>query len=257
MPPDNPFAFGGAGVQYARGRPYHHPRTLTHAFAMLGEPQVERALDVACGTGMSTLALRDRAAFVVGADRSAEMLGVAPSGDGITYVFSAAERLPFADSTFGGITCCSGVHWFDQARFFAEAARVLEPSGWIALYDHYFVGKMVGVPEFGRWVKMSHDRYPLPDRTPQVGDPRAQTPDGYVKIGDEFFADDITMTHSEFVEYQLSISNFVAAVERGTSRDEMRSWLLDSTESFFAGVESRVVPFLASVTCLRVAEQTP
>ena len=65
-----------------------------------------------------------------------------------------------------------GVHWFDQERFFAELRRVLAPAGWVGLYDHYFTGEMVGVPEFGAWLHEALVRYPLPPRNPQVGDPR-------------------------------------------------------------------------------------
>jgi ubiquinone/menaquinone biosynthesis C-methylase UbiE len=249
--PDNPFAAAGVGSLYERGRPYHHPRTLGRAMSMLGEAVVTRALDVACGTGLSAVALRDFADQVVAVDFSPEMLAVAPRLPGLSYSRSAAEQLPFPDATFDGITCSSGVHWFDQEHFFAEARRVLRADGWIALYDHYFLGEMVDVPEFPEWTRVALDRYPLPPRTPQVGDPRAQTPAGYTKVADEFFADDIEMTQESFVDYELSISPFVAAAERGTPREELRAWLVDTTAPFFAGVPSRTVRFLGSVTCLR------
>jgi hypothetical protein len=47
----------------------------------------------------------------------------------------------------------------------------------------------------------------------------------------------------------------VAAGERGVPRDELRSWLFESTSSFYAGVDIRTVRFLASVICLRVVPQ--
>ena len=73
--PDNPFAAVQVGALYARGRPYHHPRSLARLRALLAggnaDADVERALDVACGTGMSTVALADFADMVVGLDISA------------------------------------------------------------------------------------------------------------------------------------------------------------------------------------------
>jgi len=131
----------------------------------------------------------------------------------------------------------------------------LRPSGWIVLYDHYFIGEMVDVPDFPEWARIALDRYPLPPRNPQVGDPRAETPAGFEAVAEEFFADDIDMTQQQFVDYQMSISNFVAAGERGVPRDELRSWLFESTSSFYAAVDIRTVRFLASVLCLRVAAQ--
>ena len=251
--PDNPFAASEVGRLYQHGRPYHHPRTLARALALLDVTEVGRALDLACGTGMSTTALRAVSEFVVGADRSPEMLAVAPRAMGIAYIRSEAERLPFPDATFDGLTVSSGVHWFDQERFFAEAKRVLRAEGWIALYDHYFIGEMVDVPEFTQWAGAALKRYPLPPRTLQVGDPRVEVPSSFEKVGDEFYGDDIAMTQSEFVDYQLTLSTCVVPVENGTPREEIREWLTTSTTDLFAGAPSRLVRFLGSVTCLRPA----
>lgn len=249
----NPFAASGIGGLYDHGRPFHHPRSLDHIFAMVGVTGIERALDIACGTGMSTVALTAHAATVVGVDVSPEMMGAARRAPGAHYLLGSAERMPFPAGSFDAATCCSGVHWFEQARFFAELRRVLRPAGWVGLYDHYFTGEMLDVSEFGAWSHEALTRYPLPPRNPQVGDPRTVTPDGFEQVGDEFFADDIDLTHEQLVDYQLTISNFVDAVERGTTREALREWALETTAPLFAGVEQRTVRFIGSVTCLRVA----
>lgn len=253
MTPDvsNPFAAPDVGVLYDRGRPFHHPRSLERVFAMVGTEAVDCALDIACGTGMSTVALAAHASNVVGVDLSREMLRAARRATDVSYLLGGAERMPFVPGAFGAATCCSGVHWFDQHAFFAELHRVVRPGGWVALYDHYFIGEMVDVPEFGDWLLEAIRRYPLPARNPQVGDPRSLEPEGFEKIGDELFADDIEMTHAELTDYQLTISNFVDAAERGTSRAELSAWSMASTASLFAGVEARTVRFLGSITCFR------
>jgi ubiquinone/menaquinone biosynthesis C-methylase UbiE len=256
--PDNPFAAGDVGRLYARGRPYHHPRALARILQMVGlelvgVTGVGHALDVACGTGMSSLALAELGARVTAVDLSPEMLAVAPRRTEIAYVRADAERLPIPDATIDAVTVSSGVHWFDQPRFFAEVRRVLRADGWVGLYDHYFIGEMVDAPAFAEWTRVAFERYPLPPRNPQVGDPRAQTPDGFVLVGDQLYAEDLSMTHEQFVDYQLSVSHFVAAVERGERREDARAWLVESTAPFWTGNESRVVRFLGSVTCLRPA----
>jgi len=248
--PDNPFAALDVGERYRRGRPYHHPRSLARVRALAGaEPATGRALDVACGTGMSARALADVADLVVGLDASREMLRAAPVRAGVTYMLGDAERMPFADACFDALTCSSGVHWLDQERFFAEVARIVRPRGWIGLYDHYFFG-MPGVDEFPRWVDELFARYPLPPRNPQVGDPRLATPAGFGVVGTDSFEDPIEMTREEFVDYEMTISNCVAAVERGVAHEEIRDWLFDSTDPLFGGA-SRTVQFIGSITCLR------
>ena len=254
MTPDpvaNPFAAPGVGVHYDRGRPFHHPRSVERILAIVGRDEIGRALDIACGTGMSTVALAEHASSVVGVDVSPEMLRSARRAEGVRYLLGSAERMPFVPESFGAVTCCSGVHWFDQHAFFAELYRVLRPGAWVGLYDHYFIGEMVGVPAFADWLRDSLERYPLPPRNPQVGDPRSLQPEGFFKIGDELFADDIEMTHAELTDYQLTISNFVDAAERGVGREELEAWALATTAPLFAGVPTRTVRFLGSITCFR------
>ncbi len=252
--PNNPFGSTDVGEFYARGRPYHHPRSLARVRALVRAVDVERALDVACGTGMSTIALADHAATVVGLDASVEMLRAAARPRGVEYALASAERLPFPDGVFDAVTCCSGIHWFDQARFFAELGRVLRPNGWVGLYDHYFIG-MDDVPAFRAWAKELFERYPLPPRNAQVGDPRSETPAGFEHVASEAFDDPIEMTREEFVDYQMSVSHIVAAAERGTPRAELRAWLIESLAPVFDGVETRTVRFLGSVTCLRSSDR--
>jgi ubiquinone/menaquinone biosynthesis C-methylase UbiE len=249
--PANPFAAAGVGALYDHGRPYHHPRTLARVRELVGDAgaPVGRGLDVACGTGLSTVALAEIADSVVGLDLSPEMMRAAPSKANVHYLLGRAEHLPFAARVFDAVTCSSGVHWFDQLRFFAELWRVVRPGGWVGLYDHYFMG-MPGVRGFGHWVQANFERYPLPPRNPQVGDPESLAPVGFEVVATELFDDPITMTADQFTAYQLTVSNCVAAVERGTSRAEIREWLLSSTAPLFAG-SAQVVRFVASVNVLR------
>ena len=116
--------------------------------------------------------------------------------------------------------------------------------------------KMQHVHAFKDWVRELFDRYPLPPRNLQVGDPR-ETPAGFTLAGSAFFDDPIAMTQEEFADYQLTVSHCVAAVERGTPRAEVRVWLLESTAPLFAGVPTRTLEFMGSITCLRVVAEVP
>jgi ubiquinone/menaquinone biosynthesis C-methylase UbiE len=144
-PPKNPFV-SVAPDTYARGRPYHHPRALAHRAQWIGEQPVRRALDVACGTGLSSVALSDLARHVVGVEAAFEMVARASWGEGRTYVSAAAEALPIADSSVDLLTVASAIHWFNQPAFFAEAARTLRDGGWLAIYDYYFLGQIEAQP---------------------------------------------------------------------------------------------------------------
>jgi ubiquinone/menaquinone biosynthesis C-methylase UbiE len=246
---DNPFAAADVGAIYDHGRPFHHPRTLAHIRTLVGDAPLHSALDVACGTGMSTIALAEYAPRVVGLDISPEMMRAARQAAGVSYLFANAERTPFPATAFDAVTCSSGVHWFDQDRFFGELHRILRPAGWVALYDHYFI-RMRATPGFKDWIAALFERFPLPPRGKQVGDPRAETPAGFELIANEQWDDDIPMTLDQMVDYQLTVSHCVAAVERGTPRAEVRQWLHDSLAPLF-DEPTKTVRFFAAATCLR------
>jgi SAM-dependent methyltransferase len=90
-------------------------------------------LDVACGTGFVTRALAQKMPLVYGIDISMGMLEQATEyarqrGIGnIHFAHSRAERLPFPDSLFDGVTCSGALHTFqDTVEALKEMARVMK-----------------------------------------------------------------------------------------------------------------------------------
>src|SRR3954470_2404473 len=118
-----------AAERYSKGRPDFHSNTIKHIKDYLHlNKKLNKALDVACGTGLSTKALLEIATNVYGTDTSQEMLNLALLPNTIHYSKAAAEQQPFADNTFDLITVSSGVHWFNIDQFLAEANRILKPN---------------------------------------------------------------------------------------------------------------------------------
>jgi demethylmenaquinone methyltransferase / 2-methoxy-6-polyprenyl-1,4-benzoquinol methylase len=101
----------------------------------------DTALDVAAGTGAVAIELARRTGCsVVALDQSPEMLAearerVAAAGlaDRITLVEGTAERLPFDDATFAGLTFTYLLRYVDDpAATLRELARVVRPGGSVA-----------------------------------------------------------------------------------------------------------------------------
>jgi SAM-dependent methyltransferase len=246
----NPFANPELGQLYDHGRPFLQARAVQRIAELVGTSTVRRALDIACGTGLSSLALTDLAEVVVGAEIAPGMLAAARRHPSVRYVLAPAERLPFPEAAFAAVTVASGVHWFDQERFFAEASRVLTPSGWLAIYDHYFLGEMEEVPSFKIWMSESYAaRYPTPPRGRHF-DATTETPIGFHRLGDDGYVDVVEMTHRGLVDYLLTQSNTTVAVGRGTeSRAAVGRWLRDETQGFFDPGQSRRLRFWTMIVC--------
>jgi len=102
-----------------------------------------RVLDLCCGTGDMTFALRRRAASkdvkILGADFSHAMLQratVKGNGSGLRWVEADALRLPFPNAQFDLVTSAFGFrNLADYDAGLREIARVLRPGGQCGILD--------------------------------------------------------------------------------------------------------------------------
>jgi SAM-dependent methyltransferase len=205
-------------------------------FLGLREPEpIPLALDAACGTGQSTVALKEIAYRVVGTDVSREMLTRALREAGVRYVEASAEDLPFADGSFQLITVALALHWFDRSRFLAEARRVLEPSWWLVIYDNGFFGEMKENPRYERWHREEYlVRYPSPPRNKEPLTDDECRKHGLRLIKREIYANEVLFSAEELANYLMSQSNVTAAVEDERENPEsIREWLVDSVAPMF------------------------
>ncbi|MBC7806813.1 MAG: class I SAM-dependent methyltransferase [Akkermansiaceae bacterium] len=237
MPPSiNYFAHKTAAERYAQSRPFFHPLVIDkiRETVPLAFP-VANALDVGCGTGQSTVALRGIADSVIGIDASPDMLSMALVGDNIRYVAAPAENIPSPDGVFDLVTVSLAFHWFDRPAFFGETRRVLRENGWLAIYNNAFRGEMVENPAFGRWLRDSFlTRFPTPARNnvPVT----TEEADGFgFRLGwNEDYGNQIVFSRDELAAYLLTQSNVIAAVEQGEEKiEEVYDWLLHELEPLF------------------------
>lgn len=86
-----------------------------------------RYLDLACGTGNYTIALRRLGVNICGIDNSRRMLDLAYLKDSsVEWFLGDVEALPFSDGSFSGVTCILAIHHFGNLQHvFNEASRVM------------------------------------------------------------------------------------------------------------------------------------
>jgi demethylmenaquinone methyltransferase/2-methoxy-6-polyprenyl-1,4-benzoquinol methylase len=139
----------------------------------------QRFLDVAAGTGDSSLALARRGAEVVSTDFTHAMLRLGPAKfarkglAGRIWASSDADAqaLPFRDASFDGLTICYGIRNVeDRARAYAEFLRVLRPGGQLTILEFStpFVPGLKGcydwysrrvLPRIGAWISGDASAY--------------------------------------------------------------------------------------------------
>jgi SAM-dependent methyltransferase len=250
----NFFSYKSAAERYPRGRPYFHPLVVERIrdFLSLSRP-VRRAIDVGCGTGLSTTALKEVAESVVGVDTSPEMIRLAGRDGRIAYAVADALRLPFNQGVFELMTLSSAFHWLDRKAFLREAARVLGPSGWLVVYDNYFAGRMEENPAFQKWYREVHlVKYPAPARAPLSFGVEDSGNEGFHLARRDEYQNRINFSVEGLTDYLTTQSNVIAAVEGGTQElGEVRVWLRENLEPLFGDMKEAAFPFHGPVWYLQ------
>lgn len=128
--------FDTLAADYERFRSSYSNALFDAIVGYAGPLHGRRALDLACGTGLSTRGLIARGIRVTGVDVAANMLEAARRAgyEGATFFMARAEALPFADASFALVTCGQAFHWFDPNAALGQVERVLVPGGAHAQY---------------------------------------------------------------------------------------------------------------------------
>jgi ubiquinone/menaquinone biosynthesis C-methylase UbiE len=233
----NYFSPKTAAERYSKGRPDFHSNTIKHIRNYLRlDKKLDNALDIACGTGLSTQALLEIATNVFGTDTSQAMLNFALQPEKIHYSIASAEQQPFIDNNFDLITVSSGVHWFDIDKFLIEANRLLKSKSWLVLYENYFISEMVGNDHFKNWFPDVYlKKFPSPPRNSAYPWTKENlNSKNFNLVTEERFRNAVAFNKKQLSLYFTTQSNIIAAVEKNeTTYEQVESWLEKELASFF------------------------
>ncbi|HKE49634.1 MAG TPA: class I SAM-dependent methyltransferase [Rhodanobacteraceae bacterium] len=126
--------FSGHATTYREARP-QYPDALFDWLAAQA-PSRGLAWDTGCGNGQASVALAERFARVFATDPSASQIGNAEARPNIDYRVEPGEQCSLPPASADLVTVAQALHWFDFARFFAEAERVLKPRGVLAAWAY-------------------------------------------------------------------------------------------------------------------------
>jgi SAM-dependent methyltransferase len=124
---------GHAGI-YAAARPTY-PKEL---FEWLASQCASHSLvwDAGCGNGQASIALADYFDRVFASDPSATQIASAEPHPNIRYAVEPAEQCSLPDKSVACVCVAQALHWFNFDVFFAEAKRVLQNGGVLAVWTY-------------------------------------------------------------------------------------------------------------------------
>jgi SAM-dependent methyltransferase len=250
----NFFSSKSAAERYTAGRPYFHPLVIERIRTFLSlTSSVACAIDVGCGTGLSSVALKEIAGGVVGIDASTEMLAWAARDERVRYAAADALQLPFHEDEFDLMTLSSAFHWLDRQKFLREASRVLRPQGWLVVYDNYFSGRMKENVAFEGWYRGGYlRRYPPPPRAYASFTQADAAGEGFHLAGDEQYQNSISFSVEGLRDYLTTHSNVIAAVEGGSEEiSAVRLWLRENLKPLFGNLQAATFLFHGPIWYLK------
>lgn len=248
----NPFVAAETAKAYAQGRPYFHPLVMERIKATLDlSAPLELAVDVACGTGMSSLALLTVADRVVATDISPEMLSQAPADGRIDYRLAPADALPLGGEQADLMTVSLAFHWLERNAFLREARRVLRPDGSLVIYGKSFEWRDEVDDRLKAWLERYYTEHPEPTKNRMPFTDEDARKAGFAFVERQTFDFTWPFELTAFVAYLLSQSNAVAAVSSGRySAEALSLKLTEQLEPFFTTGEE-TFPFGGFIWLLR------
>jgi demethylmenaquinone methyltransferase/2-methoxy-6-polyprenyl-1,4-benzoquinol methylase len=142
--------------------------------------QGERILDLAAGTGTSSMALRVPGAVVVAADFSKGMIEEGKKRyPELQFEFADAMALPFEDRSFDAVTISFGLRNVqDHKVALGEMLRVLKPGGRLVICEFSHVKGLLG----------SFYRFYLNNILPKLSALASKTPEAYSYLSESINA---------------------------------------------------------------------
>lgn len=237
---------------YAHNRPPVHPAIVQKVGERLGiDAKLMRALDIGCGAGLSTAALRPLAETLIGIEPVPAMLAfshtVAPQA---IFLVGQAERLPFSNCAFDLITAAGAINYADLNLFFPEAERVLIEAGTLVIYDFSAGRRFADDDRLERWYAEFERRYPpLPGYSLDV------TTLDYDKYGlrlshYEPLEIGLPMSLDSYLAYAMSETSVEHAIQTGAPEAGIRDWCRHTLAEVFPH-ERRMVLFDAYVALVQ------
>lgn len=191
------------------------------------------ALDIGCGTGISSFALKTMAEKIIGIDASLHMLKQAISDEQIDYLHASSEDIPFQDNYFDLLTVFVAFHFFDKKKFLLEAARVLKDDGKMFIAYTHFIG--IQTDQYKDWLKNSfYKKYP-PTPVIRSAFPKEFLDDSFPALDEQSFPITTPVNLEDMVNLLMTMSGPCEELKKFKSTaNEIKEWLTKELKNFFS-----------------------
>lgn len=243
--------------RYADHRPVVQGQVINTFLEKIDRAKFDRVLDVGCGSGHSTIPLKEIAEEITGTDVSDEMLNRARTTvPDVNFLNATTESLPVSNNSIDLITVCMAFHWSNHQIFLDEVSRVLKNDGYLLVYHMVFLGEMVSRPEYTDWHRKYYwGKYPNPDRNRTSLEDAIETATSLRFAGMFDMTIPIQFTREGLRSYLTTQSNIDFAITNGHKLNDIDHFLDQGIHPFFKSSEEDFL-YHASASYAKKIEQS-
>lgn len=226
-------------AQGYKNRPFLHRQVIERFQNDIGRQHFALGLDIGCGAGLSTKALKTICENVIGTDISPEMIRVArevcEQNEDITYLVSSAENLSLQSARADIATTAGAIQWIDRDRFLPNLNQLMKDGGYLLIYDFAISDTMLENPAYTDWWHKQYlVHFPRPYRNESVWTDNDVRPYGF-RMADQI---ELVMEHTfslmSFIEFMMIQSNVNTRIETGEiEEDAARKWFHKTLSPIF------------------------
>jgi len=230
-----------------KDRPFLHKQVIERLQRDMSISHFHNGLDVGCGAGLSTRALKLICDKVTGTDISEEMILAAremcPEKD-YTFFVSKAEEIPNPEQLYDIVTAAGVIQWVDENAFLENLKFIVNKEGMVLIYDFWISDKMKDIPEYTDWYQNEYlKRFPKPPRKEMVWTNDMVYSYGFQIEKQTVIQMEYTFNIEAFIKFMMIQSNVSIKIDgEGQNEKEIKAWFEDSLRYVFDSQE-RVLLF--------------
>ena len=205
----------------------------------------KNGLDVGCGAGLSTKALKLITDNVTGTDISEEMVNICKriyNIDDYFFYIAKAEETIIPSELYDIVTAAGVINWVDQIAFFNNMNQVIKPNGLLIIYDFWITNKMEDNEDYSIWYLEKYlKEFPKPPRNEEILT-NACLVDGLILDKQITYEMAYEFSLEEFVDFMMIQSNVNLCIANKTkSADEIKLWMFNSLQPIFNNQKKRLI----------------
>ena len=234
-------------AQGYKERPFLHKNVIELFKKDFCDFYFEKGLDVGCGAGLSTKALKLICSEVTGVDISEEMINVAREvceGSGFDFFVSKAEEIPSRNHNYDIVTAAGVIQWVDRTLFLKNLNHVMNENGILLIYDFWITNRMKLSDDFTNWWDQNYLlNYPKPFRNEEIWKQEEVKTEGFTLLKQNEFDLEFEFDLDGFIKFMLIQSNVNAKIEgEGKKLEEVKEWFYESLKPIFKN-EKKILIF--------------